>query len=267
MTDNTYWRDLNGYVDGRLDPADASALAERAAREPEVARDIAMLWRLKASLAEHGKTLEAEAPDLPHEAAPSTAPDARRRLSVLSSVALVAGALLLWGLWSDPGQGGLGASGSGWVQAAAEAHRTLSADSLPAMPAGSFLADSVRLEGMVAPDLGAGGLSLAGAQPLRLKGLESPALHLIYRGARGCLVSLAAGPAKAMGTLPAGQSGEVWRSGDLGYLLIAPAMDPERFAALAEATRTIIARAGREDRTTTEKLARSHAESGPCRNV
>ena len=46
------WEQLNAYVDGELPPDEAADVAEAIAREPVLAREVAALTALKASVAQ-----------------------------------------------------------------------------------------------------------------------------------------------------------------------------------------------------------------------
>ena len=98
------------------------------------------------------------------------------------------------------------------------------------------------------PDLTATKLTLNWVVPVRLGERQTSAMHLGYRGTRGCQVSLfilSGGqdlPREFTGFGSGARRSYAWRSPSHGYLLMADGMDRDRFDLIArtlqEATRT-----------------------------
>lgn len=210
---------LNAYVDGELPPSQAAAIAQKAARDPELAARIARLHRLKAALAGIA------------EREPMARPRRRRRALRWTSALALAGCLALA------------------VGAAA-----LMRPAAPAPPAEVALhdawAESGAREVAEAPVwltsvIEATGLSLARVAPVRSHD-GPPGVHYAFVGTNECRLSLfempaAAGTDSLLTLLVQGNLRSArWQAGGNGYLVIARNMDGARFAtivaALKEAT-------------------------------
>lgn len=218
------WDQLNAYVDGELPPDEAATVAEAIARTPDLAREVAALTALKASVAD-------SAPPYPGSLAKT--PCRRRRVLRVAAIAatLVLG-LLLGTAWHAqlhrPAPG---------PELALRLHQSWSAsrgeyDTSPMMKVGL---DSLQLA--YVPDLTQVQLAFDGVRQVEVRG--GRALHVGYQGPRGCAVSLVVFPAPGRrdGPLaPLDQGDGVawqWKAGGAAFYLIAPRMDPNRLAGIA----------------------------------
>lgn len=226
------WETLNAYADGELSAAEAAAVARALADNREIAERVAALTRLKAAVAEGVETLDIALPS------PKC-----RRWRPFALAASLAAAMVLGTIGLDRWQG---AAGPAWMASAWEVHRAWAeAPGPPAsLDSGTVLAAFARLGPKAYfPDLASAKLTLDRIGPLRLRGLAGEALHLAYRGTRGCRISLlvlsgaAALPVEMSVTKTGGAWSYAWRSGTHGYLLLAEGMDGARLALIAESLR------------------------------
>ena len=268
------WQDLNAYVDGELTPRESSEVARAVAADARFADQVATLSRLKAALHDS------------HEAAPEIAwpktfaggparrfgrPGWRAAAAAVAAVA-VTGAIAAFALWPD----GPNANRARVVgQAKAVHHAWLAEESrgkAAAVTAGRVLVGLHRFGGQAhMPDLSAARLTIT-----RVKVFESdpgggPVLHIGYAGTRGCRVSLwigvaAAGFPAAFAALGDGADAAYsWRVGSIAYVMLAKGMDPARLALIAKAAHRATLDYAPPNTDTKTALAKSRAESRPCR--
>ncbi|MDX6749341.1 hypothetical protein SH611_05945 [Geminicoccaceae bacterium 1502E] len=250
---------LGAWLDGELPAVPAAAVARAVAQDRAVAEQVAQLARLKAVLAG-----ERAAPPivLPPQRRPLLGPR-RRPLALAAAVALVllAGAPV-WLLGHGPEPTAPPAfvtvRHQAWAQGAGQ----------PPPAAGMVLA---ALQGFGRPahipDLAPAGLALAGVALLDEAG--QPALHAFYLGSRGCRLSLFIhGPAGLPETPRAfgadGSRGYAWRSGGVGYALLASGMEPARLELVAREVASATLEKAPFDAETRMALADSRAASAPC---
>jgi anti-sigma factor RsiW len=253
------WETLNAYVDGELSAAEAAAVARALADNRQIAEQVAALTRLKAAVLEGmepaGVTLPAPKP---------------RRWRPLALAASLAAAMVLGTIgvdrWQSP-------AAPAWMAGAWEVHRAWAAAPGPsASPdSGVVLAAFARLGPKAYfPDLAAAKLTLDRIVPLRLRGLAGEALHVGYRGTRGCRISLlvlsgaAALPVEMSMTETGGAQSYAWRSGTHGYLLLAKGMDGGRVALIAESLRRATLDNSPFGPETRSALKESRETSAPC---
>ena len=213
---------LSAFLDGALAPAETAALASRMAADPDLARRLEALAALKSTLA--GLDAELAPPPLPSRSGWVRQPPVLAAAAALLAASLAALAWLPHGM-SEPPQ--------------VAAHRRF----IAATPAGNTTGT---------PDLVATGLVLEHVE--RVAG----GLYAAYRGPHGCRLGVWTGPLAAVpASAPAGWRVTTRRRGDEAVWVIAePAMDKDRFAALAEQLGT--APPG-------SLLAEVAADGAPCR--
>lgn len=213
---------LSAFLDGALAPAEAAALASRMATDPDLTRRLEALAALKSTLA--GLDAELAPPPLPPRSGWVRQPP----VLVAAAAALAASLTAL--VWlphaiSEPPQ--------------VATHRR-------------FIAATPAVSTAGRPDLAAAELILEHVE--RVAG----GLYAAYRGPHGCRLGVWTGPPAAVPTsAPAGWRVTIRRRGDEAVWVIAePAMDADRFAALAEQLGT--APSG-------SVLAEVAADGAPCR--
>jgi anti-sigma factor RsiW len=235
------WATLNAYVDGELHPGEAARVARAVASDRTVADATATIARLKAAVHE---TLE------PGTCALPPAPPrrfARHALAACIAGLAVATALLWYPFASEEAP-------PAWLGAAWAAHDSwaglhASGTPNPDADAGQVLVAFNRLGAdAYLPDLTAAKLVLNWVKPVRLGERQANAMHLGYRGTRGCQVSLfilSSGqdlPRVITAFGSGARRSYAWRNPSHGYLLMADGMDRARFDLIArtlqEATRT-----------------------------
>jgi anti-sigma factor RsiW len=272
MDETADWQELNAYIDGELPAERASAVAEAIASDRHLARQAALLSRMKASVAS-----SLELPEGLHRL-PPTPP--RRRTATRAALAaaalagLLVGGAALWlqpagpdwrwaGLAPAPG-GPAEAQGPAWLERAVALHRAPTAE-----PPSGILAAS-RFPGFL-PDLTSTRLTLDSIRPAEIPGLGRGAVAR-YSGSRGCRVSLFALEA-ADGGLPESLQRSVsgalasfrWRVGAVDYLLLAEGMDAVRLGMIADTVYEASRRFRPLDRSARERLADARRSSAPCR--
>lgn len=249
------WALLQAYVDGELDLAATSRVAQRIARQPEMARHVANLMSAKAAMAE---TTE--------DRTDATLPPNRRTArgwqwaAIAAAVSLVLAGLALWSLPSRDGA-------PAWLIAGAQAHTHLAAYANKLPP------DTVSAIGSFEPylpNLSAAHLTLAAVAPLALGGLPE-GVALQYTGTRGCRVTYLAFSGNGidlgerLATFNLGSlKGYGWRVGDIGYAVLAEGMDPNRLAVIATSIHTASRLHRPFDAATRSRLTQIRAESSPC---
>ena len=219
---------LSAYVDGELSPADAARVARAIADNRSLAMRVAVLARLKSVVAETPK-----APALQLEATPRRS-SLMRLATATAAIVLATVALVAW-------QQGAGSEDA--LQAKLEdadtAHQTWiqARRQAPSIHEAAEVArDLVRVgsDSSGVPDLSGAGLHFAWLQPL-----HGAALHIGYRGKRGCMVSLvvhangSAFPSTLETRLEGRRRVYLWRTGSSGYLMMASGMAPARLEVVA----------------------------------
>lgn len=269
MDETAAWQELNAYVDGELPAERASAMAEAIAGDRDLARQAALLSRMKAGVA--------SSIQLP-EGLRRLQPPRRRLTPLRAGLAAAALAGLLVGgaaLWLQPhgpsGRPVVPETGEqaalqrpAWLQRAVALHRTPAGEpATRVLPAGGF-------PGFL-PDLSSAKLTLGSVRPVEIPGLGSGAM-VQYSGNRGCRVSLFALEAGDTGlseSLQRSASGALasfrWRVGAVEYLLLAEGMDAGRLRTIADMVYEASRRFRPLDRSARERLADARRSSAPCR--
>lgn len=258
MTDGEFdFETLNAFVDNELDADQRAEVLARAARDPALARELAALSRLKATLAQSIDTPELDMP------ATAAAPRRWRRVAMAASVALIVAAGAVFGVARWAGET---AFDPAW---ALSTHASWAARQGSPGGSGRALAAAATL-GLYVPDLSAAKLSIA-----HVGHAEGPAggraTVVGYVGTRGCKVSLIVFPVAETAATPmeridrAPLLGYAWRAGRHGYAVVAEGMPEARLSLVAAGIREASLRRrpiGDETRTA---LAESRAKSPPCR--
>lgn len=256
--DRPDYPEVCAYVDGELDAAAASRVAYAAARDPDIAAQIAQLTKLKSVLA-----------GMPGEAAPADWARPRPHRSARRwGAGLVAGAMfaaLLSGVLvaeriirtpAAPTFADLGLA----------AHRAWS-ESVSG-PAGTATIHSVALSrsAFTAPDLTAARLTLQTAEALG-RGTHG-ILHFGYVGTRGCrlslFVQLNAEATAAESVRGAGLRTSAWHEEGIGYLAVADAMDEAHFRTIVAALKQYSREPAPFSAPTETLLAESRQHAKPC---
>lgn len=268
------WQDLNAYVDGELSPRESSRVARAVAADAHLADQVATLSRLKAALHESQEA----APEIAMPGNSAGGPAWRlgrsgwRAAAAGLAAVAVTGAIAVFALWPrGPEIDYARVIG----QAAAAHHAWLAEESdggAAPITAGRVLVGLHRFGGQAhMPDLSAARLTIT-----RLKVFEpgpggGPVLHIGYAGTRGCRVSLWAGAAgagfpAAFNALGDGaDTAYSWRVGSVAYVMLAKGMDPARLALIAGAAYRATLEHAPPNVDTRTALAKSRAESRPCR--
>lgn len=273
MDETVTWEELNAYVDGELPSDRASAVAEAIAADRGVARQAALLSRMKAGVAASAELPAALDIDrLQRLAAPRRERGLRSALAAAAVAALVAaGAAGLWLQAAAPAPDRLAEEAAGparpaWLGQAIALHRALSAEPDRATRVRAPLA----FPGLL-PDLSSAKLSVGAVAPAEIDGLGSGSA-VQYRGTRGCLVSLfaldsadAGLPESLQHDAEAGFDLYRWRVGAIDYLLLAEGMDGARLQSIARTVHEATRRFRPIDGPARERLADARRRSQPCR--
>lgn len=257
------WETLNAYVDGELPAAEAAAVARALAEDRGLASQVATLSKLKAAVEDSVETAEISLP--------GSKPNPWRPLALAASLALafVTGAWLIEASWQGPSQ-------PAWLAEARAAHTawTAAEDSRDEADSGVVLAAMHGAgPGAYLPDLSAAKLRLSRIETLRFAGRDRPALHVGYRGTRGCQVSLFIVPAakgdhaisRPISRYDKGPNhAYVWRSRSHGYLLTATGMDAARLDLIAQTVRRASLEHSPFNAETRTALQESRKRSVPC---
>lgn len=263
MTDRTpewpEWNELNAYVDGELDPAEAARVARAVAADADTARAVAALAQIKAAAA----TVPGETPAIDLDRR-WRLPLRRIAASLAALVVIGAAVYAMTPVNDEPS----------WLAAARDAHVGWAGQSLAssARPgAGVYLAAARRLgPAAFVPDLSAAKLSVALVR-YRPGGNDRPeSLHVGYSGTRGCRVSLWITPERGgmEEALTRDDSRNAplyrWRAGGMSYVMMSSGMEGARFALVARAAHKAT-RARREPSPGMRSALRaSRAASPPC---
>ncbi len=234
MTENDLDPDiLSAYIDGELEPEEASRVARLIASDEAVARRAAKLSEMKAAVA-------GMAPEIVVVTVPRPRPASRWMLSFAAGAC--ASLLLFAVAWFGLARVPAGLPGDAAVRDAVLEHAAWIGGSFtpPMLPA-SAPAD------VFAPEMIAAGLTPAFARETSLNG--EAALHTGYVGSSGCRLSLFRiarpdaehdfGMSSDDGLLHASWSGDA-----ASFLLVARGMDEARFALLAGALKLASERDG-----------------------
>lgn len=253
---------LNAYIDGELSAAEAAAVAQALATDRSLARTIATLSRLKAAVQEVVEPVDLAIP------APKTRPWRRLGLAACVVGAMVLTATALLAPWRAAPPPEL------VVQAWSIHDAWTHAGDRPPPPrvsSGLVLATWSRLgPGAHLPDLSAARLSLSRMAPISLSAPSGEAVHLGYRGTRGCQVSLliiSEGdglPGSLAAFSEGARRGYAWRTDTHGYVLMAEGMDKDRLALLARFVHATSTEQTPFDEAMRSALRDSRERSAPC---
>ncbi len=249
---------LGAYVDGELDVDERAQIAEAVARDPEVARQVMVLSRLKSAVSVVPDEETITLPDEP----------ARGRWMYGIAAALLTvmiGASAYWfAISNNPG-------GNEDVDVASAAHQSWSPTGQgETIDRGVVLAAArANFHHIYVPDLRAAKLQLVHLATRNAQG--RPVLVAGYLGSRGCRVTLVAqedGPGVDGGELDFQQTGGVisarWRIGSTSYAMLAKGMAEPRFRLMATSVFDASIKAAPMSRKIRVALARSRSESKPC---
>ena len=270
------WEEINAYVDDELPPSDKARVAAAIAKNPAVAKQVAVLSEMAAEL-------KAEAAAGAAQYREDASGPARRALlrnggslrgirsllyAVAASLVIAVTALMTFALSDGPEAPGL-------LRAAIERHNQLAQ-----APGGSLkgVRTLVRFERGAAllPDLEAGRLTLNAVADFVMPS-EEIGIAAHYRGTRGCKVTLFLFPAAANAPAPPLSAeggpeqtvrGSVrsyeWRHGGVGYLLLAEGMSDARLGLIADKLHEASRNLEMLDGAAEQQLAESRRRSAPC---
>jgi len=249
---------LSAYVDGELDAAEQTWVRETMARDQEVARQVMLLSKLKSAVNDAVPGFDVELPKAKPVASLRNIAAAAMLLFILSS------AWVTYSMISKPTedpQNLLQLAHSSWNSddAATIDDKLLTLANVPS-----------NLEIAYVPDLASAKLVVAHVAVLEFVG--RPHLVVGYLGSRGCRVTLMVSAADGRDIKPVQQltdSGGLhqasWQSQGLNYALIAKGMDAGRFQVLVSSISEGSLRNQPFSNETVMALARSRAESKPCK--
>jgi anti-sigma factor RsiW len=246
------FKTLSAYVDGELDPAEASRLAHLIATDEGLARRVAKLFEMKVGVAKL-------APEVAVVTVPQNRP-ARGLFAplalVTSLIAVVLGALVWSGILD---MRPISTIAQDMVGDAVLLHDRWTSENPSAAPAG-LPAD------FFTPELVSAGLTLSMVRTdTTISG--RPAVHAGYVGRHGCRLSLfetrsEVGEETFRVTSRADLQFATWTSGSSFYLLVARRMDEGRFILIASALRTMTGRRGADPDH--ETIAELRTARQPC---
>ena len=199
------WRDLNAYIDGELPLAEAEALRQKAALDPNLQARIATLSRLKASTRLLG--LAGETASVPRRAN-------KRWLAGLAVAATLFMLIAIPALLPQPPER------EAFEEWSNTAHGSVQSVSL----------NAASVPGGIVPDLTSAHLGLAYVS----QNFGRQSVFLGYEGEHGCRLGLLMEPARSeLGDWGSGQGTPFqtrrWTVGNTVYRLLARGMDPARF--------------------------------------
>jgi len=250
---------LNAYVDDELDDLERARIEQAAVRDPAIARQLALLIRLKSATAE---AVEPAVIDLPRTH--------RRKLPLIAAcvAAVIATATIVWSFLD------IGTSEQNNIAFARAAHASWSEMSDDTDPiVSSFLARApVSLSNVYFPDLSSAKLKLAHLKTWQASG----ELLLVagFLGTRGCRVTMLVRPPET--ALNADEDSRLgfdaieglfmarWTVNGLSYSLIAEGMDRTRFDLIAKGVHAGSLQHAPIDKDMRMAIARSRATSPPC---
>lgn len=251
---------LNGFVDGELERDDHLAVVTSSASDAALARHLSALSQLKSALRD---SVDVPRIDLPKSASGGRFTHAHKLMALAASLVLFA------------------AAGTGWLLAgynqyetgvpvawAVKAHQGWAKKPNALIRPRQMLMLRAKLNAYV-PDLASAGLSLV-HMAIERHPTGADAMVVGYRGTRGCRVTLLIDRAVKFSLkkplyLETGQVRAVaWSAGELSYVVLAEAMERDRFRLIADSIwRASLERLPLDDRIRTV-LAASRANSPPC---
>lgn len=258
---------LNAYVDGELPPRERPCVAASIARNPDLARRVAVLTRLKTAVAD-------SAGPAPERFPPRVKRHWSRRAPVrygAAAAVLLLAVTTVWMFGVVPDR-----RADAWLSRGIASHVAWTAEALRpskvALDAEALLTTVQALDHPLhVPDMRAAKLRLTGARYIAPDGEnENPAVQLRYTGRRGCRVSLWIAPAPD--TLPTSleehrlgaQRGFSWRVDDIGYAIFATGMAARRFELLVRNTYRATQAHRRPPTNWREELRTASNAAPPC---
>ncbi len=226
MNRNTVeWTRLNAYVDGELPPGEAAFVAEAIARSPALARQVAALSALKA-------TVGAAVPKCPSGIA-STSRRSRPWLKGAAVAAMLLLGLILGSVWfaemHHPAPD---------IEFVLRLHHAWSDAQDEAPDAVATRVDGRgTLQYAYVPDLTQVDLVFDRVRQIRVRGGRG--LHVGYRGPRGCMVSLilfrepSRHDVQLTRVAQPDHTAWHWRAEGISFYLLAPKMDQVRLSGIA----------------------------------
>ncbi len=266
------WEDLNAYVDGELSPRTASRVAKALAADSDVARQVVALTQLKTTL--HDDVVAEDAPlsldDLGIPASPVKRSWFGLGWPALAASLAVAGVLAIAALLPSTSV----TNAPTWFTTYQKAH-TAWATSDPAIhpePVADPLLSGLFHVGpeTTLPDLTAAKLTIGRVKVVSGGPGGLPALHVGYKGSRGCRISLwvSQEPAQVVADFTRHSYERLtaysWRVGELTYVIMTEGMPVKRFEGIARAAYRYILEHRPLDKETRVALAQGRAESQPC---
>lgn len=251
---------LNAYVDGELNKADAADVALYIANDPDLARQVAILTRLRSSVMEAVEVPEINLIQQPAIKKPMVA---GLLVASIALLALVGG----WMLFSSSSVQPLLPQ---WYEETAKALDNWPEKSETSFPLLQTTVPTGSLTGAYVPDLTAAKLYINHVEEKR--SLNMGSLRVVgYRGTRGCRVILtifANGgkfPKDKIMLEIGGLHAFAWKAGSFGYAIIADGMDAERFRLIADTAEDTTLRHLPVDAETRLALGLNRERSAPCR--
>lgn len=229
------WETINAYVDGELSPVEAAQVAAAVAQDRELASQVAILARLKAETA----MLKRE----PDRTLLPAATVRRRHWIATASTGAVMAAVILLGLMLVHRDTQTQQASPAWLQPARALHtqwirQGIDGADLRATPAARAALGTQATAVPWVPDLRAINLRQHGVH--QVDTAQDGVVHVGYTGPRGCMLSFLTWPGEhALAPEPrrfgdGADAAWAWRVGDIGYLLLATRMAPERLAVVVE---------------------------------
>ncbi len=219
---------LSAYADGELSADDAAWVANRLAREPDLARKLAEFHRIKAALA---RLADDPAPDVPIISATP-----KRRFGYGAVAAAVAAVAVLGAglLYTSHTAGSFGTKPE-TATVLTQKERLVASHDVWAASEGPYLTEGLQAPAWMETLLRANGLELVHSAAVHAPNAE----HFGFVGKNDCRLSLfvSAAPADTAGTLLISSDGGLqtasWIDGSDGFLLVARGMDALRFNTVA----------------------------------
>lgn len=251
---------LNAFVDGELERDDRLAVVEASAGDNSVARHLSALSQLKSALQD---SVDVPELDIPEPPSAGRIWGTHKLMALAASVVLFAAIGMSW-LLADYNQYESGVP----VAWAVEAHQRWATKPGTLIRPRQMLLVRAKLNAHV-PDLTSAGLSLV-HMAIQRDPEGADAMVIGYRGTRGCRVTLLIDKVDNFQVekplyIETGKVRAVaWRAGPLSYVVLAEAMELNRFRLIADSVRRASLERLPLDDPTRTLLADSRASSPPC---
>lgn len=257
------WETVNAYVDGELSPVEAAQVAAAVARDRELASQVAILARLKAETA-----MLKRAPDRSRLPAATVR---KRPWIVTASAGAVTAAVILVSLMLVHRDTQL--ASPAWLLPARALHtqwvrQGIDAAALRATPAPWAAHATQAFAVPWVPDLRA--INLRQHSVHQVDTAQDGVVHVGYTGPRGCMLSFVTWRGEhALASEPqrfgdGADAAWAWRVGDIGYLLLATRMAPERLAVVVEVVHEATLRRAPPGPEAQRQYLASRRTTAPC---